>query len=92
MMVAWTRVGAVEVISSLILYLFLSGGLLEVECKYKKLDTIAQLTLQCSFNCYSLNISIKIFPLAVFIHFVFKKKKRERKRKEIPRLWTQFIF
>lgn len=72
MMVAWTRVGAVELISGLILYLFLSGNLLEVECEYKKLETLVQLTLQCpNFNCSSLNMFKKIFPLAIFIHFVF---------------------
>lgn len=70
MMMAWNRVGAVKVMTSMIMYIFLSGGLLEVQHKYKRLDII-QLKLQCPFNCCSLNISKTIFLLAVFVHFVF---------------------
>lgn len=51
MMMAWNRVGAVEVMTSMIMYIFLSGGLLEVQHKYKRLDKIVQLKLQCPFNC-----------------------------------------
>lgn len=49
MMMAWNRVGAIEVMTSMII--FLSGGLLEVQHKYKRLDKIVQLKLQCPFNC-----------------------------------------
>lgn len=86
-MMAWTRVGAVEVVNSLSLSLFLSGGLLEVEYKYKKLDTIVQLILQCPL-IVTPKICLKKFSfwLLVFILFFFCVKK------EIPRVWIQFIF
>lgn len=75
--------GAVEVRSSMILYLFLSGGPLEAECKYKRRNCSANITnAPLIATPY---IGLKIFFLWLFLFILFcvndlysLKKKRPR--------------